>query len=424
MDAGGVDVWGGVECTVARVGDRIVDQVRRSGHHDRVTDLDRIADLGIRTLRYPVLWERASDWAWSDERLARLRELGIKPIVTLLHHGSGPRGTHLLDPRFPERFAEYAGAVARRYPWLRMFTPVNEPLTTARFSALYGHWYPHAADERSFATALLHQTEATARAMNAIRRHIPDALLVQTEDLGFTHSTPELAYQAQFENERRWASLDILCGRFGENPLYDRFRAVCENADAQRLMRSYMPPDILGFNYYITSERMIDDRVERYPGFQVGGNGRDRYVDVEASRVDGVETLGLGTLLSQAWERYERPIAVTEAHLGAGYEDQVRWLEELYSETCAARASGVDARGFTVWSLFGAYDWNSLLTVHEDFYESGCFDVSSGLPRETPVARWIRARAAGERCDDPCLREPGWWRRDDRYFRPRESQAS
>ena len=42
--------------------------------------------------------------------------------------------------------AQHAENVARRYPWLEMFTPVNEPLTTARFSGLYGHWYPHRHD--------------------------------------------------------------------------------------------------------------------------------------------------------------------------------------------------------------------------------------------------------------------------------------
>jgi dTDP-4-dehydrorhamnose reductase len=50
-------------------------------------------------------------------------------------------------------------------------------------------------------------------AMQEIRKVRPDAKLVQTEDLGQTHSTPLLAYQAEFENYRRWLSFDLLCGR-------------------------------------------------------------------------------------------------------------------------------------------------------------------------------------------------------------------
>ena len=49
--------------------------------------------------------------------------------------------------------------------------------------------------------------------MRAIREVNPAAQLVQTEDIGKTYSTPALAYQADFENERRWLSFDLLCGR-------------------------------------------------------------------------------------------------------------------------------------------------------------------------------------------------------------------
>src|SRR5689334_4085045 len=97
-------LWGGVECTVNRVQDRFFCQLSRSGHAARTEDLERFAALGLRVLRYPVLWERtapngldSADWRWPDERLQRLRALGIEPIVGLLHHGSGPAHTSLVD---------------------------------------------------------------------------------------------------------------------------------------------------------------------------------------------------------------------------------------------------------------------------------------------------------------------------------------
>ena len=128
----------------------------------RIDDLERFAALGTRTLRYPILWERiapdglaSADWRWADERLTRLRDLGIRPIVGLVHHGSGPRDTSLVDPLFSEKLQVFARAVAERYPWVDAYTPVNEPLTTARFSGLYGHWYPHGQSDCTFAQALL-----------------------------------------------------------------------------------------------------------------------------------------------------------------------------------------------------------------------------------------------------------------------------
>src|SRR4051812_23592708 len=97
-----IEVWAGVECTVNRVGDRFFNQLRKSGHDRRPDDLKRFAELGIRAIRYPVLWELFApeedfsiDWSWAGERLELLRQLQIRPIVGFLHHGSGPEYTNL-----------------------------------------------------------------------------------------------------------------------------------------------------------------------------------------------------------------------------------------------------------------------------------------------------------------------------------------
>ena len=118
-----LELWAGAECTVNRVGDRYRDQLEHSGFSSRLEDLDRLASLGVRRLRFPLLWERTApqspdqqDWRWADTRIGRLRELGIVPIVGLLHHGSGPPYTNLLDAKFSGLFARYALAVAERYP--------------------------------------------------------------------------------------------------------------------------------------------------------------------------------------------------------------------------------------------------------------------------------------------------------------------
>ena len=79
----------------------------------------------------------------------------------------------------------------KNFPWLNYYTPVNEPLTTARFSGLYGIWYPHGTDELSFITMLLNQMKGIVLAMRAIREINPDAQLIQTEDLAKTHSSPD-----------------------------------------------------------------------------------------------------------------------------------------------------------------------------------------------------------------------------------------
>jgi dTDP-4-dehydrorhamnose reductase len=423
-----LEVWAGLECTVNRVGDQYFDQLERNGHATRLEDLDLFAELGIRAIRYPVLWERtapngleSADWSWADERLGRLRELGIRPIVGLVHHGSGPRHTSLIDPAFPEKLAEFARAVADRYPWVESYTPVNEPLTTARFSGLYGHWYPHGRDGLTFARALLTECRATVLAMRAIREVNPAAQLVQTEDLGKTHSTPLLAYQAEFENERRWLSFDLLCGRLNRSsPIWTHLRDLLgvDEAELNWFLENPCPPDILGINHYVTSERFLDERTERYPTGSHGGNGKHNYADVEAVRVCAEGTAGPRTLMKETWERYGLPLAVTEVHIGCTREEQLRWLKEIWDGAVSFRHEGIDVRAVTAWSLLGAYDWNSLVTRGDGYYEPGVFDLRGSRPRPTAIARMIRDLATGHEPDHPLLDTPGWWHRPERLFYP------
>ena len=53
-----LELWGGLECTVNRVQDTYFHQLDRNGHAGRADDIERFASLGIRAIRYPILWER------------------------------------------------------------------------------------------------------------------------------------------------------------------------------------------------------------------------------------------------------------------------------------------------------------------------------------------------------------------------------
>ena len=136
------ELWVGPEASVVRTHDRHTDQLVSTGFAQRLDDLDRLAALGATRIRMPVLWERTEaapgvlDFSWADARLQHLQAGPMRPVIGLLHHGSGPPHTDLLDPAFPAKLADYAGSVAARYPWVDAWTPVNEPLTTARFSGL------------------------------------------------------------------------------------------------------------------------------------------------------------------------------------------------------------------------------------------------------------------------------------------------
>lgn len=418
------EIWGGIECTINRIGNTFRDQLHYCGHYTRSSDIEQIANLGIRALRYPVLWERHQptkdqviDWSWTEQQLQKIYNNNITPIVGLVHHGSGPAYTSLYNGCFPNGLADYAHQVAKRFPWLEYYTPVNEPLTTARFSGLYGYWYPHHKNAYSFAVMLLNQVKGIVLAMQAIRRINPAAKLVQTEDLTKIHSTDLLRYQADFENERRWLTYDLLCGRVTrEHPLWDYFLSLgIKESQLFFFIEHTCVPDIMGLNYYITSERYLDEDLEAYPSHTHGGNGLHAYADIEAVRVK--KPTGIKNLLQEAWSRFRLPLAITEAHLHCDEVEQMRWFKEIWDACCQVKEGGVNIKAVTAWSLLGAYDWNSMLTKHERVYEAGVFDVSNNVLQPSLTACLIASLASQGYSDHPLLAQHGWWHRNDRFIK-------
>ena len=419
-----MELWGGVECTVNRVGDRYRDQLHLTGHHGRIGDLALIADLGVRAMRMPVLWERVApeapdrrDWGWCDERLGEARRLGMRPIAGLLHHGSGPAYTSLMADNFVELFTDYAAAAAERYPWVTDWTPVNEPLTTARFSALYGAWYPHARSTREFWSALLTQTEATVAAMAAIRRTVPNARLIQTDDLGEAFGSGTTAPVVDYYNHRRWLGWDLLTGRVTrDHPLWDEGDALGFGERLAAIAAAPCPPDIIGIDHYLTSDRVLLPRPASHAGPDDPG-----YDDHAGIRVLDPPPGGVGAALRQAWARYGIPLAITENHLGCTREEQLRWFRRGWDDALAARAEGVDVRAVTAWALLGSMDWVSLVTQDAGVYESGAFDVRGPTPRPTALARLVGSIGSGQPCP-PVLQElaagAGWWEREVRFDHP------
>ena len=411
------EVWGGMECTINRVNDRFTDQFELNGFYDN-NFIDRIIELNIKKIRFPVLWEKHQPekdkpvcFKWVASQLKKITGAGIEPIAGLLHHGSGPAFTNLQDPDFPYLLAAYAAEVARAFPYIKYYTPVNEPLTTARFSGLYGIWYPHKKNDAAFIEMLLGQLKGTVLSMQAIREINPDAVLVQTEDLSKTYSTPLLAYQAEFENHRRWLSFDILCGKFTkEHPLWEYFERLGITAQTmQFFIDNPCPPGIMGINYYVTSERYLDENLPQYPPHTHGGNGIHQYADTEAVRVPDAQPAGPEALIKEMWQRYGLPLAITEVHLHCSREEQLRWFRFMYDTAASLIKQHIPVKGITAWALLGSSGWSNLLAGDHFEYETGAFDLSAGYPRITALGRYIQDLQNARENFDHIVRLPGWW---------------
>lgn len=418
-------IWAGPECSFLTVGDWPCDQLALTGHDRRIEDLDLLAELGATAVRLPVLWGRGSsrrstNWRWAEERIRRAIDLGLQPVVGLLHHGFGPAGRDPLDAGWPAAFGRFAGAVASRLA-VETFLPINEPLTTARFGALYGWWSPYARDPSVFASLLLAECRAWQMAARAIRRVRPAARLVVNEDIGRTVGTPRLAAIVAHHNERRWLTFDLLAGRVDpSHPMWPRLALTAEHRRTLDLLRREpIAPDILGLDHYVTSDRYLDDRLDRYPDWTHALDGDARYADVELVRVAGEPVDGFAGAIHDTWERYRLPVALTEVQLAGEGQDRAAWWREAWSAARASVADGIPVLAVTAWSTFGAYDWSSVLRRPCGAYEPGCFDVSAdGQPRRTILADVVAATARGVSDDAEAV--AGWWRREDRVLYPRD----
>jgi dTDP-4-dehydrorhamnose reductase len=408
-----LELWASPEPTFARIDATTVrDQIAETGLDVRAGDAERIAALGVSASRVPVLWERVApidpherDYREPQRRLDALRAAGVEPIVTLLHHGSGPQYTDLLDPAFPMWFADYAEATAKQFPWVRRWTPINEPLTTARFATLYGVWFPNMRDDRGFGRAMVNQTLAQQAAMRRIRRVVPEAQFVLTEDLQrYAAGDAGVSEYVAFLRERVYLSVELVAGRVGEDhPLATFLTERCgvnalELAIAQR---DACVPDLVAFNHYPHSERYLFTTA-------------DGAADVPAVYVEGEPAPAAGPLLRGAAERLRLPLAVGEVHVHAPAAERVRWLAQHAADVQQLRADGVDVRALGAWAAFGMIDWHSLLRRRERVAEDGIYTFAgpNGTPRPTAVADALRELAARGRIDDHGVR--GWWERDDR----------
>jgi beta-glucosidase len=352
----------GIECSAPLVDGRRVDELVKTGHVERFADDFRLArGLGVEYLRYGIPFHLVNpgpgrfDWSWVDRALAACRAAGLTPIADLMHFGVPDDLRDYQNPDLPERFRLYVRAFVERYPWVRYFTPVNEPFITASFSAREGYWNEQRTDERSFVRALLHVSQCVVMGAAEIRAARPDAVLIHAETCHYTHPlVPGAIDRADLENELRFATFEMAFGRELPDVVV---RHLVEHGAARDELRGIVRVGsdenwIVGNDYYATSE------------LQIGADGR--------LRSSGVR-LGYYELAHQYHDRLGLPVMHTETNAeGRGAE---AWLESQWTDILRLRREGFPIRGFTWYGLVNHVDWDSTLTVDAG-RENACGMVS------------------------------------------------
>jgi len=360
-------------------GGRRMDEMAKCGHYQRWReDFELVRELGISFLRYGAplhktfLAPARFDWEFADLTFARLRELEITPIADLCHFGVPDWIGNFQNPDFPKLFAAYARAFAQRFPWVQLYTPVNEMSICATFSAAYGWWNEQLRSDGAFVTALKHIVRANVLAMHAILQVRPDAIFIQSESTEYFHAdSPKDLATAQHFNERRFLSLDLNYGRQVDASMYRFLRDNGMREDEYDFfMRHHLKNHcIMGNDYYVTNEHVITE-----------GGGTER----------SGEIFGYTELTRQYYQRYQLPVMHTETNLNEGPsgEEAVQWLRKQWASVLRVRNSGVPMVGFTWYSLIDQVDWDSALRKDQSHVNPlGLYDLDR---RVRPVGRAYR----------------------------------
>ncbi len=330
-------------------------------------DFALVKQIGCGVLRYgPQLHEtlRGPDrhnWAFADETFAALRAQGTTPVVDLCHFGVPDWVGDFQNPDFPQLFAVYAGAFARRFPWVQLYTPVNEMFITAVFSAKYGWWNEQRHDDRSYVTAIKHIVRANVLAMRAILAVRPDAIFIQSESTEHFHpECPDAVPHAEHRNAERFLTLDLNYDRRVDSSMYEYLLDNGMTREEYHFFlrgRELRPHCVMGNDWYVTNEHLI------------GADGHSRWAG---------EVFGYDTVTREYHERYGLPVMHTETNMdeGPNGDEAERWLWKQWSGLMRLRQLGVPMLGFTWYSLTDQVDWNSALReVNGTVNPRGLFDL-------------------------------------------------
>ena len=348
-----------------------VDEMAKCGHYTCWRDdFDCVQQLGVRFLRYgPPLYRTHRgpdryDWTFADETFTELYRRGITPIVDLCHFGVPDWIGDFQNHDFPALFSEYAGAFARRFPWVQLYTPVNEMVVCAAFSAGLGWWNEQLTGDRPFVTALKHIVKANVLAMHAILKVRPDALFIQSESSEYFHAeNPKAIKPAEILNAMRFLSLDLNYGRRVDSEMYELLMDNGMTRDEYHffLKRNLRRHCILGNDYYVTNEH------------RVAHDGRMR---------PSGEVFGYCEITRQYHRRYRLPVMHTETNISQGPrgDEAVQWLWKEWANVLRLRNDGIPIVGFTWYSITDQVDWDSALREDRgNVNPVGLFDLDRNI---------------------------------------------
>lgn len=352
-------------------------------HYHRVeSDLDLLANLGVRHYRLSVSWSRLQPTgrgplnpeaiAFYRRLLIGLRERGIDPLVTLYHwdlpqplEDEGGWPARLTA----ERFADYAElTVAALGDLVTEWVTLNEPWCSSMLGYGTGAHAPGRRDHRAAVAAAHHLCLAHGLAVARIRAASNTARLgianIVTDVVAASDSPEDLAAAMRVDAASNRLFLDpIYIGAYSTSvhELLDPF-GLSDVIMAGDLTLMSAPVDFVGVNHYQRVVVEHDDSVELTRA-------------AERAAEPAATSFGWSVIPDSLREVLRRvaaqtgtlPIYVTEN--GASFfdyvdpnghvvdEERVDYLRGYLTAAAEAISEGVPVKGYYAWSFLDNFEW-------------------------------------------------------------------
>ncbi len=336
-----------------------MDIIETTGHLEQWReDLDLLFASGMKNLRYSAPWHRIEaspgvfDFSWIDQPMRHMRQMGMKPVIDLLHHTSFPDwlDSGFANPLFPEFFLRFAEAFARRYEWVDSYTIFNEPLATTLLCSYTGDWYPHQHSDDAFVRMGKNVAKAMLLVETRLRQIQPTFSHVYIDTCEYHTAIDRKSEKyVEFANMRRFWMLDLVLGRITPDHPFKPYltKHGLTEEDTSLFMDNGVKVDVLGLDSYPHSE------MEWYWCKKLGRANIGPPVP---------RPIGFAGVAEQYVERYSLPVMLSETNIRGTVSDRLTWLRFMHEQCETLVHSGVDFRGFCWYPSIDSTDWSNLCT--------------------------------------------------------------
>ncbi len=354
---------------------RILDEYELTQHYERWReDIHLIHELGVTHARYGIPWHRinpqpnAWNWEFADKTFDLMLELGVEPIVDLVHYGlPGWIEGAWLNQDFPKYMAEYSRRAAERFKGrIHLWTPLNEPRVTAWYCGKLGWWPPFLRGWGGFLQVMVGVCRGIVETTKALRAVDEEnvAVHVDATDL-YESADPSLADEVFRRQEIVFLALDLVSGRVVPgHSLYEwLLNNGVKDTDLAWFAENAIDLEIIGINLYPLFSRKI--------------LARSPHLRIKMPYVGGEIVERLARLY---FERYQTPIFISETASLGSIKRRAHWLDDSVKSTRRAREAGIPLVGYTWWPLFALVTWAYRQGRHPPAYyikQMGLWDLKA-----------------------------------------------